>query len=134
MNKSKIYLETSFISYLTSKPSRDIITSAHQQISLEWWKKKQKKFDLFISQLVFEEASKGNPELAKKRLEILSNIPILELNKDIYGLANRFIEAKIVPRKVFEDALHISIATFHGLDYLLNGIVNILLMQLSEIK
>jgi len=31
--KPKIYLETTVISYFTAKPSRDIITAAHQQIT-----------------------------------------------------------------------------------------------------
>ena len=32
-----VYLETSVISYLTSRPSRDVVTAAHQQLTLGWW-------------------------------------------------------------------------------------------------
>jgi hypothetical protein len=33
----RVYLETSFIGYLTSRPNRDLIVAAHQQITHEWW-------------------------------------------------------------------------------------------------
>ena len=35
--KSRIYIETSVVSYLTSRPSRDLIVAAHQEITREWW-------------------------------------------------------------------------------------------------
>ena len=117
--KPKVYLETSFISYLTSNPSRDLIIAAHQQISNEWWFNRKDYFDLYISQLVFEEASKGDKDASEKRLKILSDLPILELNDNVTKLANKFIKEKVIPPKFIEDALHIAISTIHGMDYLL---------------
>ena len=119
MNKQKVYLETSFISYLAFKPSRDLVIAAHQQVTQDWWESRQKHFELYISQLVYEEAGKGNPEIAKKRLDIITEIPILELNKDINNLAKNIVQSKILPSKYIEDAIHIAIATIHGMDYLL---------------
>lgn len=37
--KETIYVETTVVSYYTSKPSRDIIVLAHQEITREWWAK-----------------------------------------------------------------------------------------------
>jgi hypothetical protein len=34
--KPRIYVETSIISYLTARPSRDLIMAAHQEITREW--------------------------------------------------------------------------------------------------
>jgi hypothetical protein len=34
--KPRIYVETSVISYLTARPSRDLIMAAHQEITREW--------------------------------------------------------------------------------------------------
>ncbi len=31
--KSKVYLETTIVTYLTARPTRDLITAAHQQIA-----------------------------------------------------------------------------------------------------
>jgi len=49
--KAKIYLETTIASYLTARPSRDLIVAAHQQITQEWWETWRQKFDIFISEL-----------------------------------------------------------------------------------
>ena len=56
----KLYLETSVISYLTARPSRDLILAAHQQITRDWWDLKRQNFQMFISQLVIQEAGAGD--------------------------------------------------------------------------
>jgi len=35
--KPRIYLETTFVSYLTARVSRDLVVAAHQQVTNEWW-------------------------------------------------------------------------------------------------
>ena len=55
--KSKVYLETTIPSYLTARPSRDLVTAAHQQITREWWDTRRHDFDLFVSQMVIDEAA-----------------------------------------------------------------------------
>jgi predicted nucleic acid-binding protein len=115
----KVYLETSFIIYLTSKPSRDLIIAAHQQITHEWWDKNRQFFELYVSQFVYEEAAKGDSNASKKRIALLSDLTLLELNEDIMTLASNFIQSKTIPTEFVEDAFHIAIATVHGMDYLL---------------
>ena len=44
--KSTVYIETSFISYLTSRPSRDLVTAANQQLTHDWWNEHRENFDL----------------------------------------------------------------------------------------
>ena len=56
--KEKVYLETTVISYLTARPSRDIIIIAHQQVTLDWWENVLPKLSLFISPIVIEEVSR----------------------------------------------------------------------------
>ncbi|MBF0121089.1 MAG: type II toxin-antitoxin system VapC family toxin [Desulfobacterales bacterium] len=117
--KPKIYIETSVISYLTARMSRDIITSAHQQITHDWWDNRRIKFQLYASQLVISEAEKGDKNAAEKRLNVLKDITLLELNKETVELADIFIKHKNISKKVSEDIFHIAIATIYGLDYLL---------------
>ena len=51
-----VYVETSVISYLTSRPpSRDLVVATHQQVTWDWWERKRRGFELFISELVLDE-------------------------------------------------------------------------------
>ncbi|MGD2084608.1 MAG: type II toxin-antitoxin system VapC family toxin [Candidatus Aminicenantes bacterium] len=117
--KPKLYVETSFISYLTARPSRDLIVAAQQQVTREWWKNRRAKFDMYISQLVIQEAKDGDEEAAAKRLKTLENIPLLDLRVEASDLAEKFVRSKALLQNAFDDALHISIAAIYGLDYLL---------------
>jgi hypothetical protein len=33
----RVYIETTFVSYLTARPNRDVVIAGHQQITHEWW-------------------------------------------------------------------------------------------------
>jgi predicted nucleic acid-binding protein len=117
--KFRVYLETSIISYLTARPSRDLVVAANQQLTQDWWQTRRQNFDLFISQLVIQEASAGDENAAQRRLQVIADIPLLKLNKDVAELAEKLVRGGVIPQKAVEDAFHIAIATIHGMDYLL---------------
>jgi hypothetical protein len=58
--RSKLYVETSVISYLTARPSRDVISLGHQQLTREWWDHAGGEFELYASRLVVAEAQLGD--------------------------------------------------------------------------
>lgn len=116
--KESMYLETTVVSYYTSKPSRDIITIAHQKITRQWWPMAMKRFNVFISEVVIEEARLGDREAAKRRLEELKNFPHLELNNKVEKMAQVYMERLEVPEKSFRDAAHLAVAAVHNIDYL----------------
>lgn len=118
--KPKVYIETTIISYLTGRPSRDIIIAAHQQITEEWWRTKRHLFDLYASQLVLREAAAGEEEKARERLNALEETELLEITENAVSLATVFIEKGAIPQIAAEDALHIAIAVVNGLDYLIS--------------
>lgn len=117
--KPTIYLETTIVSYLTARLSRDLVTAAHQQITHEWWANRRGDFDLYVSQLVVQEAGAGDKLMAMRRLEELRTIPLLDVSDAAGALARRLINDKTLPAKAALDALHIAVATVHGIDYLL---------------
>jgi len=104
---------------LTSRPSRDIIIAAHQQITEDWWNNHKAEYVLYTSQIVRDEASIGDPEAVQKRMAKLEKIDLLEITDDIVGLAENLISKKCLPSKALVDALHIAIASAHHMDYLL---------------
>src|SRR5580700_10700982 len=116
--KARLYLETKIPSYLTARPSRDLIVAGHQEITREWWEKRAAALRLYISQLVIDEASAGDPAAAHERLKALQNLPLLDITPDVAGLASSILAAGKVPRKAATDAAHIAIAAVHGMDFL----------------
>ena len=117
--KQRVYLETSIVSYYTARPNRDIVIAARQEITHEIWPILQKEFDIYISALVIQEASRGDREAAKKRLNALSGIPILEISHGAQELAQSLISENAIPPESEEDALHIAVASLNGMDFLL---------------
>lgn len=114
----KVYLETSVISYLTAWSSRDLIKAAHQEITREWWQGRT-RFDLYVSQIVLREASGGDREAARLRLESISDLPVLTASPEASVLAQQLVAQGSLPAKAAVDALHIAIAVVNGIDYLL---------------
>ena len=117
--KRTVYLETSIASHLAARPSRDIRAAAWQQITTQWWDQARPRYELFISELVQVEASRGDADSAARRLSFLVGIPLLKADEEAQVLAERLIAERAMPASAGPDALHVAIATVHGIDYLL---------------
>ena len=118
--KPTVYIETSVVSYLTARPSRDLIVAGHQQITAEWWSSVRPQVDCFISPFVIEEASRGDEEASERRMAALAGFAILEVNEDVQRLAERYFSAIDLPDRARIDAFHLAMAVWHGTDYLLS--------------
>lgn len=114
-----VYIESSVISYLASRPSRDLVIAARQAITIEWWEVRRRQYDVFISTLVEDEISKGDPIAAQTRLALIDGIPALDITDEANTLAKDLIAFGAVPKNSEEDALHIGIAAAAGIGYLL---------------
>lgn len=79
----------------------------------------RKRFDLYCSQVVVREAGAGDAEAARRRLGLLKGVPLLDINDAVKVLAAAIAKAAALPKKAAEDALHIALATVHGMEYLL---------------
>jgi hypothetical protein len=102
-----IYIETTIPSYLVGRPNRDLVVSAHQQITLEWWEKVRPHFQLVISEAVLEENRAGDPDIAACRLEVVNQLPILKLNDDVRRLVQVYNDELGLPKRAGADLLHI---------------------------
>ncbi|MGH7963795.1 MAG: type II toxin-antitoxin system VapC family toxin [Candidatus Binatia bacterium] len=117
--RAKVYIETTVISHLTSRPSRDVVIAGHQKITRDWWQTCHDRFDLVASQLVVREAGVGDPQAAKERLKSLATLTLLEITEEAVTLAQELVSTGAVPAKAAEDALHLAIAVTNGVEYLL---------------
>src|SRR5436190_769932 len=116
--KPTVYVETTIPSYLTAWPSRDLVRAAHQQITREWWTKRD-QYELYSSRLVIRECEAGDVQAAADRLAAMANIALLEQTDEIAMLAEALLRNVPLPERAASDALHIATAAFHGVDYLL---------------
>ena len=114
-----VYIESSVISYLVARPSRDVVITARQTITETWWFEHRAEFDLYISTLVIQEVGKGDIKAAEKRLNAVEGIPLLATSPEAQHLAEDLITEGAVPAKSVEDALHIGLASAAGIDFLL---------------
>ena len=67
MTKPSVYVETSIVSYLTVRPSRDLIIAAQQAMTRDWWRDASERFVLVASELVLTEAAAGDADAAVRR-------------------------------------------------------------------
>jgi len=115
----RVYLETTIVSYLTARPSRDLILAAHQEVTRQWWEGQREQFRLYVSQFVLDEAGDGDPAAAAVRLELLKGFTLLPLTDEVRDVATGLLDAGVLPRKAEADAVHIAVATVHEMDVLL---------------
>jgi hypothetical protein len=116
--KPKAYIETTIVSYLTARPSRDIEIAGHQQTTRDWWSDAADRFELVASELVVNEAGAGDIDAARDRLVILESLTLLDATEEAAELAQQLMESGAIPRKAAGDAGHIAIAVTNGVEYL----------------
>ena len=114
-----VYLETTIVSYLTARPSRDLIIAAQQELSRQWWAEYRRLCRVFISPYVIQEAQAGDSGAAEERLRLLRLVESLELTPEIESMARRIQSALDIPVRSELDAFHVACAVEYELDYML---------------
>lgn len=118
--RPSVYVETSVISYLTGRPSRDVIVAGRQALTAEWWDTCRERFDLYFSPLVVTEAEDGDPAAVERRLAAIHGVPALPVGDEAEVLARRMVDDGPMPKEYPEDALHVAICALNGIDYLVS--------------
>lgn len=114
----RVYIETTVVSYFTAKPSRDLVVAAHQEATRQLWPRLLSEFDTYISASVYQEAGRGDPEQAAKRLEAIKPFAMLDVDDEARLLAGKIIAGKGIPKEYPEDALHVAVAAANGMEVL----------------
>jgi hypothetical protein len=115
---SRVYLETTVLSYLVGRPSRDVAVNAHQVLTKLWWERVQDRFDLVVSAVTIKEAGAGDSEMARRRLALIGGIPAVPITAEVSNLADSLIAMGALPAKALADALHLSAAAVNRVEYL----------------
>lgn len=118
--KPTVYLETSVVSYYCSRPSRDLVVAAHQQITAVWWEQAMPRFHVYVSAPVLDECAQGDRNAAALRLEQIKAYPVLEATDGAVDLAEYYCRNLPIPDKARADCYHLALAVWHGMDYLVS--------------
>jgi hypothetical protein len=116
---STVYIETTIVGHIAGRVHADPFVADRQQVTRDWWRDHAPAYDVFISQLVLEECSEGDPSAAAERLEVVKDLDLLQSTDEADDLADALIAEKAVPASERRDAFHIVIAAVNGVDYLL---------------
>ena len=118
--KPCVYLETSVISYLVGRLSRDVVVLGNQELTRDWWANRRAGYELFVSEVVIGEAAIGDSDLARQRVEICDGLRLLAISQEAERLAPFLLKAAGMAPNAETDALHVAVAAVHGMDYLLS--------------
>jgi hypothetical protein len=114
-----VYIETTIVSYLVSRPSRDLLVAAHQQITHEWWDRQRQLFECYISQVVIDEVRAGDDDAARRRMETIGGFAVLAVTAEAESLTRAIMKGGAIPKQAVRDAAHIAVAAVNDMDYLL---------------
>jgi hypothetical protein len=118
--KQKLYIETSVVSYMSARSSRDLLIAARQEATIEFWSKLHSSgFTGYVSTLVHQEVQQGDPVQAKKRTDAISSLIVLDIDQEAQALAGKILAAGAVPDEYPDDALHMAVAAVNGMDVLI---------------
>ena len=119
--RAKVYLETSFISYMVGKDTTNAKIAAEQAWTRKWWDEIAPTCDVFVSNFVIDEARDGNEDFVKRRVEFLKDIPTLDYDEDkVRVLAEKLLGDEAFPPNAVIDAHHVATAAVCGMSYLLS--------------
>ena len=118
--KPRVYVETSVISYLTARPSGDPILFGQQELTKSWWAHGAKLLELCCSDVVWDEASRGDKTAAALRTAQLEGLLDLPVTQQSVDLAEKLLQAGALPQQAFADALHVAVCATNGVDILVS--------------
>ncbi len=111
--KLSLYLETSVVgAYLDNgDPFR-------RDITIRWWEHELSEYRVYSSMLVRRELERIAEPHRTGYLNLIRSIECVELAEEVAILAEGYVERGIFHRKYIADAIHVALASFHKIDYL----------------
>jgi hypothetical protein len=118
VEKPTVYVETSVVSYLAARRSRNVVLAGQQAVTRLWWQQRE-VFRLVTSGVAVREASAGDPAEAARRLRFLQAVDLPPFPADkAERLAALLTSRGALPDRAGDDAAHAAIAAILRADYL----------------
>lgn len=113
-----VYVETTVIGNIAGRLHPDPVISARQQVTRSWWAIAPRRCRLFTSQVALDECGEGDPDAAAERLEITRQVELLDTTDEAKALARALMNRLAVPASQPRNALHISLAAVHRVEFI----------------
>ena len=116
MKKETLYLDTSVISAYYDKRTKD-----RQEATVRFWKEILPNYQVYISEITIEELGDTKNEILRKNLnKLIQHLKVLKINPKIRELAKNYIERNVFSERYMDDALHVAVASFYEISYLVS--------------
>lgn len=110
---NNIYLETSVIGAYLDKGE-----SFRRDLTIRWWEHELRNYRAFVSPLVERELERTRDPYRRSYLALIRDLPQVDMTEEAAILAEGYLSRGIFQRKYLGDALHVALASFHKMDYL----------------
>src|SRR4030067_1853319 len=116
MKRDSLYFDTSVFSAYYDERVKD-----RQDATVKFWKDVLPNYKVYISEVTVKELEDTKDETLRRKFKtLIKSFKVLKANKKIRDLANVYIERGVFPEKYLTEALHVSVASFYGISYLLS--------------
>lgn len=116
MLKPLVYIETTVPSYYHSDRT---VLAAQISRTRRWWDDERVDYECYISAVVLDELQAGDYPSRDACLALVAEVPLLEVTEEVVAVAEVYQEQKLMPRHPVRDALHLAVASYYSMDYLL---------------
>ncbi|MCC5847294.1 MAG: type II toxin-antitoxin system VapC family toxin [Verrucomicrobia bacterium] len=113
-----VYIETTIPSFY-HETREEPMFAAMRQWTRDWWADDKINYQSFTSDAVINEIESGNHPEKPQKLALMENIELLAINWEIEEIVEVYISNYLMPKDELGDALHLAIASYHKMDFLL---------------
>jgi len=116
MRRETLYFDTSVPSAYYDERVKD-----RQDATIKFWKDALPNYKVYISEVTVKELEDTKDETLRRKFKgLIKSFKILKSNKKIRDLANAYIERGVFPEKYVDDALHVAVASFYDISYVVS--------------
>lgn len=116
MKKESLYLDTSVPSAYYDERAKE-----RMEATIKFWKETLPYYKVYVSEITVEELDDTKDEsLRRKFRELIKDFKVLKIKKSIRDLAIAYIKEGIFPEKYVDDAIHVAMASFYEISYLVS--------------
>lgn len=112
-----VYIETTIPSfYYTSRKS--LTAMLWRDETVRWWTRDRPRYTLYTSTAVTAELAASRLH-TEQRLALLAEAIRLDVREETIDIAKEYIRSGLMPNGLFGDAMHVALASYYRMDFLL---------------